>query len=80
MDKTLIFACNSECAAEVAWENAIDPDAYTFVRGAEDVFNRDVASIEMLLCQHRWKPGTRTAYLHVEACIYEYGLTHELGK
>jgi len=77
--KPLIFACTDDCAQATAWDMGLVFGEYTKVYGAEDVVGARVEDIELGMCAHRWRPAVYTAYKHVEACIFEYGLTHELG-
>lgn len=80
MDKTLVFACTDDCAQEMAWDRGLVFGEWTKVYGAEDVVGADIANIDMAICRHPKRRAVTTALLHVEACLFEYGLTHALGE
>lgn len=83
-DVLYCFTCSDKCAAETASANRVEdyPRGYTYVRGVEDIVGVIAEDIDYAICRHRWKPATRTAYKHLEACLFDlqWDPDYELGK
>lgn len=70
-----VFACHFNCASEIAYDNGHgEIGTWRYVMGVEDIVGQNIETIEYATCPHRWKPAARTAYLHMEACIFEAGM------
>ena len=83
-ERLYCFCCSDRCAAITAAANKVEdyPRGYCYVRGVEDIVGVVVEKIDYVICRHRWTPATRTAYLHMEACLFglEFDPEYELGK
>lgn len=83
-DILFIFACNPGCAEHTANENVVEmySGGYRYVQGVEDIVGQVAEGIDYAICRHRWKPATRTAYRHLEACLFDlqWEPDYELGQ
>lgn len=68
-----IFACGDRCARKVYNDNQPDmfPGGYRLIKYANDLAGLELESIEIAKCDHRWTAGTRTAWKHLEWCVWQ---------